>query len=391
MKKLLILAALAAMTFASCSQNTIIPNTTEQNAISVDVYADRALQTKGLITTAGDVPAEGTAATEVTIKKDGFYMNAVLYDKDATAPTVPNFMYNQLVTFDATNGWTYAPIKYWPTDTDMRVNFYAWAPKTAVTVDPSIPATSTTDATKLSFSVNTDPAQMIDFVAASDLGLSGAVDETSQKPQTVELKFKHELTRLNFSAMTNLTSSETFVVVKSASILAETGNEIYTSGTYTFDTTNETAGTWEASSPIAAAISLANVWSEAGAANGVYTNDAKAPVVTSANTATTAKVPLFAADQYLFLLPVEGTESAPGTTANKTFVEFEYEIVTLDSTVSGGYSTTTATKRIALPAGILQQGIAYNVCFNFGLNAVTIGSVSIDPWNNNDEATVTPA
>ncbi len=367
MKKLLIIAAVAAATLASCSENVIIPNTSKQNAISFDVYADRVPSTKGLVTTAGDVPAEGTTATYTTIREDGFLMNAVLGD-DAK----PNFMYNQSVTYNATDGkWEYNPIKYWPADNTQTIDFYAWAPNGAAT-----PAAD--NAKALGFTLNTDPSAMVDLVATC------AID---QHGQAVDFKFKHVLTRLNFSAISGTPNGPAFVI-ESASILHEVDskvNEIYTAGTYSFGATTEAAGSWtEVTAPISADMPLAAIWSAEGQTlgnkSGKEFNTEGWPVALSP--ATPAASPLFADNQYMFLLPVDGT----GTAADKTYVEFKYHVVTVDDSLTEGYSVSTATKKVALPDGILQQGVAYNVCFKFTVEAITIGDVSVDPWFPEDGA-----
>lgn len=41
--------------------------------------------------------------------------------------TSPNFMNDQKVTFDG-NNWTYEPVKYWPSNEEDRVDFYAYWP-----------------------------------------------------------------------------------------------------------------------------------------------------------------------------------------------------------------------------------------------------------------------
>ncbi len=373
MKKVLILAAVAALSLASCSKNVVIPNTSDQNAISFSVYADRALQTRGLVT-----DAEAADATSTTILTDGFLMNAVLYTDGETVPTTANFMANQPVYYDAdaTPKWYYSPAKYWPTVETQKINFYAWGP-----VNVTGAATSGTNVDELSFTLQTGPSAMVDLVAANAIGLnSGSVD----------LNFKHVLSRLNFSAITSddLAANGTYIVVKKATILASTGeasspvaSEIYSGGTYKFDAATNGKGSWTPGAAIAANIVLDqnNIWSNAGEASvgtgtTVYTNTGQLPIVASNTTATK----LFKDNQYLFFVPVNGTT---GTTGDRTYIEFEYDIITLDANM-GGYAESSAVKSIALPSGILQQGIAYNICFQFSVNKITIGNVTMDPWTN---------
>ncbi len=376
MKKFLFLTVITALSLASCSENVIIQNTTDQNSIRFDVYAGRAPMTKGAVTDIAMLKADDT----------GFYMNAVLHS--GTAGTEANFMFEQEVLYE-TDKWTYSPIKYWPVDDNQMLNFYAWGPDNS--------ATATTDpANVLSFALAVDaqgavdPSAMVDFVASSTIG-------AIKSGGAVNLNFRHELTRLNFSAKA-LKDDSPYFVIKSATILAEgdentdngNTNEIYTSGTYTFadqTTTAATAATvkgeWDLGDTpvkIAKDIELESIWSQQGQ-NIAFENSKaydnateKYPVVQGTSSSTALLDPA----KYMFLLPV----GENGTTANTTKIKFEYLIVTGDPKMTAGYSVIEATNYVYLPEGILKQGIAYNICFNFDVTAVTIGEVTVDPWVN---------
>lgn len=49
--------------------------------------------------------------------------------------STPNFMYNQLVTRNGTT-WSYTPVKYWPTNANDKVSFFAYAPHNASGLTP---------------------------------------------------------------------------------------------------------------------------------------------------------------------------------------------------------------------------------------------------------------
>ncbi|MBR1447983.1 MAG: fimbrillin family protein [Prevotella sp.] len=142
MKKIYLFAAVAAM-FAACSSNDILED--DQNvakessaqdvAVGFEAYQSRNVTRAGLT---GDL-------TLANLKKPvaehggfgvfGYYTDNNEYDPQS----MPNFMYNQLVTWkeDGSSGyWVYDPIKYWPneygnnasSDDQDKVSFFAYAP-----------------------------------------------------------------------------------------------------------------------------------------------------------------------------------------------------------------------------------------------------------------------
>ena len=134
MKKLFLFAATAAM-LAGCSETdelakNQLSKAADDGAISFSVYTNRA------VTRAGKA---GMLNTDSLQKPDGgfgvfaYHTNNSFYDSQNSEV---NFMYNQKVTWDADNGWTYDPVKYWPNEfgTNAKSNdidyvtFFAYAP-----------------------------------------------------------------------------------------------------------------------------------------------------------------------------------------------------------------------------------------------------------------------
>lgn len=143
MKKSFLILATAAL-FAACSNEkalTIEPVAQQQaddNDVTFGAYLNRTTTRAGL---AGD-----TIVID-SLKKSGFgvfgyYTNADNYDQTFT----PNFMYNQLVKFNA-GKWEYSPVKYWPnehgtqaaSDDADKVSFFAYAPYVSVNVSSGKP------------------------------------------------------------------------------------------------------------------------------------------------------------------------------------------------------------------------------------------------------------
>lgn len=51
------------------------------------------------------------------------------YNQNGVASTTPNFMNNQQATYDASSSsWNYSPVKYWPTNANDNLSFYAYYP-----------------------------------------------------------------------------------------------------------------------------------------------------------------------------------------------------------------------------------------------------------------------
>ncbi len=104
-----ILTAFLAVMSCTLSQDLDVPDAA-QDAVSFDVYTHGALETKT------GYPGEiNLDALKVT----GFGVYGYISSK-------PDFMANQHVTYSG--GWVYSPVKYWPNQDGVNINFYAYAP-----------------------------------------------------------------------------------------------------------------------------------------------------------------------------------------------------------------------------------------------------------------------
>lgn len=103
--------------------------------------------------------------------------------------TLDPLMSNQKFTYSTVNGWTYSPIKYWPSGTDTKLNFIAYAPYTTTT--DKVSYTSATSEFTYQYTVNTEsPFDNIDLCTAK------ALDKTSSDGE-VDLSFQHQTGRLD--------------------------------------------------------------------------------------------------------------------------------------------------------------------------------------------------
>ncbi len=380
MKKLLLTAAVAVLGITSCTINEVTKDRYENNAIEFSTYIG-ASATKGLV-----LDDEAVANEKHGIKTTGFGVTAFYTGQDAwplSTAKAPDFMYNQEVKWDAaltTPAWTYSPIKYWPTATDDKVSFFAYAPYSDQTQStkpygitlPKNDANSAT--TTLNFAVDTASENMVDFVAAVAIDKEQTTDYSHQEP--VNFAFKHELSRLKFQAKLdeNLAEADKTNIVLTKIELA-VADEFYSEADYTFSNENGKVGTWSDYTKAASAYDIDGVLDFA-APTGVNLlgKDYGNTKVKCLTTATA--VDLFTADEYLFMIP---SDSETGIEDNKFKVTIYYDILTQDGNLSEGYSCTSAIKTVSLPNGILQQGTAYNVIFTIYIDRIEV-SASVEPW-----------
>jgi hypothetical protein len=138
MKKLYLFAALATM-LAACSENDltaekqVVQQNAEEGAVEFSAYVNRGTTRAGK----NGVIDNGTLrASDAGFGVFAYYTNGESY----TGSTKPDFMYNQKVTYGATN-WEYSPVKYWPnefgddavSDQVDKLTLFAYAPYVEVT------------------------------------------------------------------------------------------------------------------------------------------------------------------------------------------------------------------------------------------------------------------
>lgn len=394
MKKFLVfgLIAGAGALMAGCSKDEA-KSDFGQNAIEFGTYLGRDAQTRGTATTTNTIQAEN-AGFGVT----AFYTGQKAWVDYGTA-TAPNFMYNQQVTYTtSTTGvaWSYSPVKYWPTTVGDKISFFAYAPYSENGNTNGITLTANnaiSGNTSLKFKVATTAAKMVDFVAGVQIDKQRNNAENADN--TVKFTLKHELSRVGIKAKVNQAvygndaAKKTFVVIKSVKFdKAATDGQFYTEATYTFANSDNGRGTWDLANATKAAadfdlstvLNTASVTATTAKEGTQYANGVKGIKLTG-----TDLVSLFGSDQYLFLIPAAATTSSEAVKATATI---SYDIVTEDSNLAAGYSCTSATKTVSLPAGTLAQGKAYNYVFTINVDEVKLYA-EVAGWDTDTDADVT--
>lgn len=189
MKKIMILAASAALVLVACTKIETVSTQEMDAPVGFSAYSGNALTKAGAY---GEM--NNTLLQQSEANGGGFGVFAYKTSGDYPTPNTsvePNFMYNQKVLYNA-SAWEYSPIKYWPNqiasgNTDGqtptpaqgyavdKVSFFAYAPYVAATASTGAVASATegitaltrNDATtdpKVSYKVSTDLTKQVDLV-----------------------------------------------------------------------------------------------------------------------------------------------------------------------------------------------------------------------------------
>lgn len=369
------LITLATMSMASCSNDEVFESMPQNNAIEFSTYLGRDAQTR--------------APQLVTGNFKNFGVFASYTQSEDWSNHTPNFMYNQLV--EKTGTWSYSPKKYWPTKQDEKISFFAYAPHAndASTGIDDISDNSHTGAPTIKYTVSqANLATQADFVADVLMNQIKEGDCSSLDGANREVTFNlnHELTRVGFEAKLDREAwgaDANKTQVNITSIKFQTAPNLYETATYTFATTNDPAlgnpvrGEWSAHTTHGSDLDITSLLNTSAATGlGTYTKNG---ILLKNTTPVTLFKTTGGAQEYLFLIP----KSEGGTDANGMIIEVEYDIVTLDNALVGGYSCTSAKKEIVVPTGTLQQGKAYNFVLTFGLNEIVLDAQLTD-WDETD-------
>ena len=232
MKKIITLAAIAALVLSACAKIENSPKAEVDEPVGFAAYSGNALTKAG---TAGEM-------TTTALQTAGFGVFAYQTTGDYTTSAKPNFMYNTKVSGSS---WTYSPVKYWPNQianggTDSqdpkaqatqadKVTFFAYAPHVVATAATGVPsgdvtsgitALTTNDTAgdpKVTYKVGSDLDSQVDLLWAVSKGatwtnvagttntpVSGKPYLNLQKPAVgtaIHFYFKHALAQLKLQAV----------------------------------------------------------------------------------------------------------------------------------------------------------------------------------------------
>lgn len=328
------LAALAALTFASCSSESVEDfggnQASQQVAIGFDGYLGRsAVDTRG---------SESTTATiQAADKGFGVFGNYTASGSDVSYGS--GLFENQHVTYKTSNNiskWEYTPVKYWPTE--GHIDFLAYA--------PYVTGTKLTGSS-INFTVADQVANQIDLLW--DHAENKTKTTENKTTEKVKFTFKHALAKIGYSVKSKDNYDQTTITVKSIKLAgSEDGNTkaFYTNGTIDLSKDNEAA----------------NLWTTA-------LNDTKQNFTWLPNeTLSTTK---HETTDYLFVIPQDFSG-----TANKLYVVVEY-------TVKTG-NTVELKNKVSMPISTnFKQGKAYMINLIIGLTPIEF-EAKVDSWTNGE-------
>lgn len=233
-----------------------------------------------------------------------------------------------------TDAWKYTGTYYWPSDT--QVKFFAYAPASSTAAIYSIATPDTDTAPTISYTVPSTSADQEDLVAAVTAPLAYA-------DGGVTLAFDHLLTQVNFSAKGQDALTYTLTSLEITGV----------AGTGTYNWTQ---------------------WTVNGTA-GKYTYPIASPSVEIKNSSVEN---LAQPDGALMLLPQEFAESSSA----KVVVNYTVKDANGDLIYSARNKEVPLAKTTAWTKG---QKVRYTLTLTNDAKPVSFGSVTVNPWNNDDD------
>ncbi len=318
--------------------------------------------------------------TDVLKRTDtGFGVSAIATKKvpfAETASRVPSFIYDRRIVWDGTK-WMYDPLEYWPTISRNMISFFAYAPWGAEGITLSGTGEGA-DLTKIDFELAQKSDETVDFVAGCKIDETGSRDD-----QIVQFTMRPELTRLEMFAKASEdlyseveAAHKTRIIIKSAVL---SGPQMYRSAVYNYNTQDSAgSGSWDFSGTTPESYPLVLNGKNISAGTDYSVTGGVALLQKGIMYQVLGASSEEPAENYIFVLPPKGTA---GIGEGDVKVTFEYDVVTEDSALAGGYTCIKATKTLSLPVGTMKQGYSYRFIFTFYVNKVTVEGDSTD-WND---------
>ncbi len=352
MKKILFFAA-AAIMMVGCSNDQVVSEMPQDNAINFGMYFGRDAQSRAAIMDLDD------------LKTQSFGVFAYYTDNSdyVEGTSTPNFMFNQNVKWNGTDAWVYSPLKYWPNEATDKLSFFAYAPHMEQS-NGNITLGSFTNASasapSITYTLDADQSTHVDLLWAAPV-------ENKTKQTTTEkvhFVFKHAMSRIGF---------------KSVAVIDESSNDAngdIDDGAHPNPLDGNTKITLES-------IKLTGNFYQGGKLN--LATGAWSDYVTAAskeynwyladfknNDVTTTKTVVLNDDKYLTVLP--------HTSSQQIQIEVVYTVKTTDASLAAGYSEVTNTI-VSDPFNFtFKQGYAYNFVLHVGLTSVKF-SAEVAAWD----------
>lgn len=320
MKKLFLFVAIAALGFASCSEESFDGNNDNSS---------KKIQFKTMVGKNNNLKV--TELTTAGLQSSGFTvtaLNSALLDFDGSNGYT-SYISQLPVTYGTS--WTYSGTYYWPEDS-YKLSFFAYggdAVTSWAATTPSFPS--------FSYTIKSDASTQKDLVAAMQLNKTNMAT-------ALALDFKHILTQVNFSIKGQVSGLK--YVVKKIEIIGAKS-----SGTYTY---NATTGEWS---------------SQAGTADYTYFDGSVTPTTIDYNTASfTSFGDGGVGAKALMLMPQDNTGVK---------IKVTYDIVN----TGGSFVKENKVAEYTFASGTWTLGtkIRYNITLPVATNMITL-SATVSGW-----------
>lgn len=373
--------ALAAMTMVGCSNDEVVNDYSQDNAIQFGTYVGR------------DASSRAHVIDNNVLAKEGFGVFAYYTGQNnfSTSDT-PDFMWNQKVqgkksgeapneTYSTTE-WEYSPLKYWPNNPGDKVSFFAYAPyqdQTEQNKNITLSGNTAQGAPTVNFTVEGVGSQEDLLWADPVLNVVKNQQNGIDIDDKVHFVFHHALARIGFNvqAMVDLVNPD------------EDGEEDSDHGKNA-----ENGELDNATTVLIKSVELSGYFAPEGTLT--YGNDYKATISGTASnqtyslttdnfyqeletvdevtgqSVTTSEERLNDDESYIMIIPRDAGE-------NNLTIKVVYNVITEDSNLAGRYSNVENTISTSFADLDFEAGKAYNFCLHLGLTSVKL-KASVADW-----------
>lgn len=396
-KFIIFMAVAAAMALTACNKDADrVSFVDEPQGIGFGTYAGRSA-----ITRAGSAGL----MDDTKLQSTGFGVFAYHSDASAgetgfSATSLPNFMYNQEVTYSA-GAWSYTPIRYWPnehgsnatSDNVDKVSFFAYAPYVAEGSGTegilSLTANNVPGDPKVTYKVAAKPEDNVDLVwavtpeATSWVTANGGTVEIAKempyidliKPKTngtINFLFKHATAKLGFKVAGVFDQDDKDAATKITIASVTVKGQFARQGVLNLNNEDAAVAKWESKVYDDTENNLSTIVVNS-------TNNLRSELIDGGDVAFTSQPAGVVKTESNLLADDVQFNLIPGTI---TEVVIDYFVTTNDTKLAKGYSRVENVIRhtFATPLA-LENNKAYTLKLQLGMTTVKV-SATVDEWDS---------
>ena len=335
---LMLAAAAVTMLIPACNKTDgLLPDARRDGkAVSFNTYVSR---TRATNLTAANISDFGVFA----------YHTGTEVWNDAA---LPDFMFNQQVSGSVSDGFSYTPVKYWPSSQNAKLTFFSYAPYATLSNGISLVTANTTAGyPKIKYALPSVESSQVDLLAATPV-----YDCTlAESGGSVCFNFNHVLSRIGFHVVLSGTGNYdgTSIYLNSIALTAK----FPTSGVLDLG-----EGSW---SEVVAGRDKQFVRNFGSGAEGLAV--------------TAAKQEALGADGPVLSIPVEDLEMV---------LDVTYTIITPDAALESG-SVSLVNNRQQTFTLSMQKGTSYDFLIAIGPRTVDFSAPVVGDWSTAEDSAFT--